>query len=170
MPTISQFLQHLISTIIASEGIVDHWYKDTEGIDTIGVGWTKHAFEGLSDDAYRVITGILVREKLVSIINKLKWYERMPDEVRAVVFEMIYQMGMTGFLKFKKTINYLKNKNWLLASQEMLDSKWAREQTPERAKRLSKIIAEVDKPKTKKIHRTNKIIDTSGRTLYDPNE
>ena len=60
MPTISQFLQHLIATLIASEGIVDHWYKDTEGVDTIGVGWTKHAFEGLSDDAYRLITGILI--------------------------------------------------------------------------------------------------------------
>ena len=169
MPTISQFLQSLIANIITSEGIVDHWYKDTEGIDTIGVGWTKHAFEGLTDDAYRVITGVLVRDKLIKVITEFKWYERMPDEVRAVIFEMTYQMGIDGFKKFKKTINYLKNKNWLLASQEMLNSKWAKEQTPKRALRLSKIIAGMDKPKTTKIHRTNKIIDTSGKTLYDPN-
>lgn len=168
--TISQFLQMLISSIVASEGIVDHWYKDTEGVDTIGVGWTKHAFEGLTDDGYRIITGVLVREKLVSVINAFKWYERMPDEVRAVIFEMTYQMGIDGVKKFKKTINHLKNKRWVEASLEMLNSKWAKEQTPKRAKRLSKIIAGVGiVKKVPKIHRTNKIIDPKGRTMYDPN-
>ena len=52
---------------------------------------------------------------------------------------MCYQLGLGGFSKFKKTISYLEKENYLEASKEMLDSKWAK-QTPNRAKKLSEIV------------------------------
>ena len=52
---------------------------------------------------------------------------------------MCYQLGLAGFSKFKKTISYIEKKNYKEASKEMLDSKWAK-QTPNRAKKLSKIV------------------------------
>ena len=67
----------------------------------------------------------------------------MPQEIKDVVMEMCYQLGVTGVSKFKKTIAYLQNKQWEEASIEMLDSLWAR-QTPNRAKELSDRVKEVD--------------------------
>ena len=49
-------------------------------------------------------------------------------------------MGISGFRKFKKTIYYLETEQYLEASEEMLDSKWARKDSPARALRLSEKI------------------------------
>ena len=53
---------------------------------------------------------------------------------------MCYQMGVSGVSKFKKTLLYLENREFRMASIEMLDSKWAKSDSPQRAKRLSDII------------------------------
>ena len=54
---------------------------------------------------------------------------------------MCFQMGFSGFCKFKKAISAMKEKNWKGASEEMLDSLWAR-QTSNRANRLATIVRE----------------------------
>ncbi len=51
-------------------------------------------------------------------------------------------MGVDGVKKFEKTLKYIKNEQWELASVEMLDSKWA-VQTNSRAVRLSKVIKNI---------------------------
>ena len=66
----------------------------------------------------------------------------MPEDGRDVIYEMCYQLGVTGVSKFKKTLAYIENSEYKMASKEMLDSKWAR-QTPNRAKRLSDIIKDL---------------------------
>jgi len=66
----------------------------------------------------------------------------MDYRATGVLTEMIYQMGYTGVSKFEDTLNYMKNGHWVLASKEMLNSKWAI-QTPKRADELSKLIAKI---------------------------
>ncbi len=53
---------------------------------------------------------------------------------------MVFQMGHTGVLKFKKFLAALQRQNYVTAAAEMLDSRWAK-QTPERARRLAEEIA-----------------------------
>ena len=65
----------------------------------------------------------------------------MPPEVEGVILEMVYQLGFSGFCKFKKAIANMKDRNWKGAADEMLDSLWAK-QTPNRAKQLSEIVRE----------------------------
>ena len=57
---------------------------------------------------------------------------------------MAYQLGPTEFSKFKKTIFLLAHKDYKAASTEMLDSKWARDDTPSRAKELSDRMKNID--------------------------
>ena len=66
----------------------------------------------------------------------------MDYRVTGVLTEMIYQIGYTGVSKFKNTLKYMENGQWDLASNEMLNSKWA-VQTPQRAKDLAKIIKNI---------------------------
>ena len=112
-------------------------YQCTEGYDTIGYGFAIKDLV-LSEE---ISTMILV-EKLDKINDRLSshdWFIDSPDDVRDVLVEMAYQMGVTGLLKFKKTLLYVSNRKYKEASVEMLDSLWAK-QTPNRAKKLSDIM------------------------------
>ena len=131
----------LLERIKEHEGYVGVVYKDSLGIDTIGYGFAIKDLE-LDED---ICQEILVRKlKNLDDMVKLKfsWFKYMPPQIKDVVMEMCYQLGVTGFSKFKKTIAYLQNKQWDDASEEMLDSLWAK-QTPNRAKALSNIVKEV---------------------------
>ena len=53
---------------------------------------------------------------------------------------MIFQIGNHGITKFKKFLKALEEKDYATAKLEMLDSKWARSDSPHRAKELADII------------------------------
>ena len=131
-------MSKLIEAVKLSEGFRDRVYKDTLGIDTIGYGF---AIKDLVLD--EDISEMILERKLEALIERVNkrfdFVECLPDEAQEVIYEMCYQLGVTGVSKFKKTLLHLENEEFNMASKEMLDSKWAR-QTPNRAKRLSDII------------------------------
>ena len=132
----------LIDSIKEHEGYVPTVYKDSLGIDTIGYGFAiKDLF--LNKDICDTILERKLKDLKDKIDSKFDWYKYMPQEIKDIVVEMCYQLGVYGFSRFKKTIAYSQNKQWKEASVEMLDSRWA-EQTPNRAKELSKRVKEVD--------------------------
>lgn len=125
----------LIDSIKKHEGYVGIVYKDSLGIDTIGYGFAIKDLE-LDEDLCEIILERKLSQLIDRINFKFQWYRYMPQEIKDIVTEMCYQLGVTGFSKFKKTIAYLQNKQWDDASVEMLDSRWAK-QTPNRAKEMS---------------------------------
>ena len=128
----------LLNSVKSNEGFRSKVYEDTLGFDTIGYGFAIKDLVLDEDIALIILTRKL--ERLIDRIeNKFEWFCGMPNLVQDVIVEMCYQLGISGFSKFKKTIGYLQTKQWVRASIEMLDSKWAR-QTPNRAKHLSKIV------------------------------
>ena len=131
----------LLKAVKLSEGFRDRVYKDTLGIDTIGYGF---AIKDLVLD--EDISEMILRRKLDSLIDRankrFKFLKDLPIKAQDVIYEMCYQMGISGVSKFKKTLLYLENHEFKMASKEMLDSRWAR-QTPNRAKKLSDIIGEL---------------------------
>ena len=133
----------LIEDIKMEEGYRSSVYLDTLEKPTIGYGFLIDSLE-LQEDICQLI---LMRklEKLIKTIKfNFKWFDDMPEKVQDVVINICYQLGVSGFSKFKKTIQFMKNKQWDKASVEMLDSKWAREQTPQRALRLSETVKSVE--------------------------
>lgn len=131
-------MNKLIESIKKNEGYVPTVYKDSLGIDTIGYGFAIKDLK-LDEDICDIILNRKLALLLDRINNKFKWFRYMPPEIKDVVVEMCYQMGVYGFSCFKKTIAYLQDKQWEKASEEMLDSRWAI-QTPNRAKRMSNIV------------------------------
>ena len=132
-------MRNLIENIKESEGFVEHVYNDSLGIPTIGYGFAIKDLI-LDEDIAEEILLRKVKALALRVQNKFDWFNTAPDIIKEVVIEMCYQLGLGGFSKFKKTISYLEKENYLEASKEMLDSKWAK-QTPNRAKKLSKIVA-----------------------------
>ncbi|QDP59705.1 MAG: putative endolysin [Prokaryotic dsDNA virus sp.] len=135
-------MSKLLERIKHHEGFRSRVYKCTEGYDTIGYGFAIKDLE-MDED----IAELILMKKLDDLMNRIMktfhWWRSAEDNVKDVVIEMCYQLGVRGFSKFKKTIDHLENKRYAKASVEMLDSKWAR-QTPNRALELSNIIKNLE--------------------------
>ena len=128
----------LINQIKKHEGFRSTVYQCTEGYDTIGYGFAiKDLF--LDED----IAELILIRNLAVLVERIKktfpWINDAPEEVQDVVANMCYQLGISGFSKFKKTIYLLETEQYEEASVEMLDSLWYK-QTPNRAKELSEEI------------------------------
>ena len=137
-----------------NEGFEPNEYLCPSKFPTIGIGFRTStlAMYGLKKVenlnqmlAFHILDFFI--EKIYNELNeKYNWLGQMPDEAISVMIEMIFQMGWgnskKGFLSFKNTIKYLKQGKYTKASDEMLDSEWARPEkgTPQRAKRLSEMI------------------------------
>lgn len=125
---------HLRRDVMAAEGCVLKPYRDTVGVLTIGygrnlddVGITKLEAEVLLDH------DLLAAEMSCA---KLAWWDSLNDARQRVVVEMVFNLGMTRFLGFAKTINAIRARDYGTAAVQMLDSKWAR-QVGQRAQRLA---------------------------------
>ena len=132
----------LLDRIKHHEGFRAKVYQCTEGYDTIGFGFAIKDLE-LDED----ISEMILMQKLDNLMTRIGktfvWWRSADSTVKDVVVEMCYQLGVSGFSKFKKTIDHLENKRYGKASAEMLDSKWAR-QTPNRALELSNLIKNLE--------------------------
>jgi len=58
----------------------------------------------------------------------------LPDPVLLAFIDMMFQLGIGRFSGFKNMIKYAKAGNWKEAARELMDSKYAREDCPDRAK------------------------------------
>ena len=135
----------MIDTIVKSikehEEFVDHVYKDSLGFDTVGYG-TKMP---LSKQECSMILEHRLKQKIKHLQDAKPFIVSLPNPVQEVLYEMSYQMGVGGVLKFKNTWRYLEDWEFKKASEEMLDSKWARSDSPRRARELSDRLREVVK-------------------------
>ena len=137
----------LIDQIKKHEGFSSTVYQCTEGYDTIGYGFAVKDLY-LSKEICDKLLEQKISELNLRISQKFKWFKDSPKQVKEVVINMCYQLGINGFSKFRRTIYYLETEQYEEASEEMLDSLWAR-QTPNRAKELSDEIKYINGTKVK---------------------
>ena len=130
---------NILKDIKRHEGFKSSVYQCTAGYDTIGYGFAIKDLE-LDEDVAELILMKKIQKLLERILVVFKWFKDAPDEVKFVVTNMCYQLGVSGFSKFKKTIYLLETEQYEEASVEMLNSLWAK-QTPNRAKELSETIS-----------------------------
>ena len=132
-------LQEIVDDIKRHEGFSPTVYECSEGYDTIGYGKRIDYLKVTKTQAEKWLVEDLEDLKK-EIASRFGWFYNSPEIVKDVVINMCYQMGVSGFDKFKKTIYYLETEQYEEASLERLDSLWAK-QTPNRAHGLSEDIA-----------------------------
>lgn len=132
-------MKTLEEKLIRDEGLRLKPYRDTEKILTIGVGRNlQHV--GISKEEAMYLLKTDIKKVRTQAVNYFYWFEHLNKVRQNVVLNMMFNLGLTRFKKFKKTIAHIESGQYKLASQEMLRSKWAR-QVKSRAKRLSKEMA-----------------------------
>ena len=132
--------QRLVESVKRHEGWREKAYQDTEGIWTVGYGRNLQEL---------TISKELGTQWLVEDIAEAmgyargfeEWTKLNTDARRNVFVEMIFNMGPSRVAGFKNMLRAIKEQDWVKASEEMLDSRWAR-QVGRRADRLAKLMKE----------------------------
>ena len=75
----------------------------------------------------------------VTQYEKYYYKYNFSNNIREVLIEMIFQIGISGQRKFSKMNEYLKNNHIFMASLEMINSLWY-SQTPKRVDDLINIL------------------------------
>ena len=139
-------MDDLKARIKKHEGFRDVMYKDSLGFATIGYGHlilpTDNYVDGKQyskEDLDKVFDKDF--QNALDNANKLMSGYDLVDQAKEVICEMVFQLGIGGVSKFKNMWKALEEEDYYTASQEMLDSRWAR-QTPKRAEDLSNIMKE----------------------------
>jgi lysozyme len=128
----------LITQLRLHEGVKNKVYRDILGIETIGVGRNLED-KGLSDDEIDYLLENDIKDVEKDLKQFCRWWEKLDEVRQRAIADLVFNMGITRFLTFKKTINHLQNERFVEAGDELLNSRYA-EQVGVRAERISEMI------------------------------
>ena len=150
----NEFRIRLKEEIIADEGTVLKVYRDHLGYFTVGIG---HLITP-KDEEWGVSVGTPITqtradELLVKDFNNVlkeceenfhnNWID-WPEEVKLIIANMAFNLGLPRLKKFQLMLKAINKEDYVTASKEGLDSKWA-DQVYNRAHRLMDRMRSIDK-------------------------
>jgi lysozyme len=97
------------------------YIDDSQNI-TIGIGYNLTA-NGLPSEMRVKLCDDHIQfcyEKLCSF----PWFECLNEGRQTALIDMVYQMGWSGFLKFREMLGYISEGDFISAGKEMLNSKY----------------------------------------------
>lgn len=126
-------MSRLIEQLKKHEGLELKPYHDTEGVLTVGYG--RNLSEGITEEEAEILLMNDI-EKAAKEAEKLPFFDSLNMARKAVIINMLFNLGLPRFLGFKKTIAAIEAQDFKAAAAEMLDSKWA-QQVGARAEELA---------------------------------
>lgn len=133
-------VEHLTKQLTVDEGVKPQVYKDSLGLWTIGIGRLVDPSipgSGLRPEEIQYLFANDLKDRLTSLSAKLPWLATLDEARQGVLLNMSFQLGVTGLLKFKNTLELVRTGKYIEAASAMRKSLWAK-QTPKRAGRLAK--------------------------------
>lgn len=146
-------MAEMITRLKMHEGCSLKPYKCPAGKLTIGIGrnvednpltaeelrvigdW-KH---GITREAAHYLCRNDIERCIADLQKHLKFFDGLDKERKYALIDLCFQLGINGLLKFKRTLGSIAVGNYNLASEQLLESKYA-SQVPTRSKRISKLI------------------------------
>jgi lysozyme len=128
----------LQARLVVSEGKRNKVYKDSLGIETIGVGRNIRDV-GLSDDEVMYLLGNDIERVIVDLDKRLPWWRQMSEPRQSVLADMCFNMGINKLCSFINTLKAMESGDYSGAADGMLASLWAK-QVHGRAVELARIM------------------------------
>ena len=137
-------IEQLREELMADEGCVYSVYLDHLGLKTVGIG---HLCRGSDPESTLDVGTPVSEERVMELFDKdMSWtfrdcirllpeFNDLPDEVRLIVANMMFNLGAKRLSGFSRLLAAIEKEDWNSAADEMVDSKWHR-QVPERSGRL----------------------------------
>lgn len=131
-------MKKLIEQIKRDEGFRNKPYFDTVGKLTIGYGRNLDDVGITQEEAVYLLKNDLKNASLdcEMVFSNFDCYEKARQYA---LINMMFNLGLSRFLGFKKMICAIKEDNWDKAADEAMDSKWAK-QVGDRAVRIEKLM------------------------------
>lgn len=129
----SENFNELMSEIKVHEGRRLEMYRDTMGNWTIGYGHLANYLVDEYGTGYRITQMdaeyLLMNDLETAIYECLQfyWFEDLTPIRQRVIANVVFNVGITRFKKFKNTIKAIKAKDWKKAGDELVDSLWYRQ-------------------------------------------
>lgn len=140
-------IEELKKQIKEHEGVRKKAYKDSLGHWTIGIG---HLIKVPDEEYLKHLTlkdyeieHIFITDLNQAIDDARKFIDEasVSETAFSIIVNMAFNLGYTRLSKFVKLQQALEENDYVKASQEMLDSRWAK-QVPNRANELALMMEE----------------------------
>ncbi len=144
-------LEYITPKTAEFEGFSSVVYKCPAGYDTIGYGRNIESHPLSQREREQLQNGEISKEVAMEWLKKdleqryylacdFAWFRDLDNVARAgAVVDLIYNLGYSGFKKFKKFIEAMNKRDYIKAVMELEDSAWFN-QVGRRAKEISKMI------------------------------
>jgi len=130
--------EKLINQLIKHEGIRLKPYLCTAGKLTVGVGRNLED-NGITYEEAVMMLGNDINRCDKELRENFAWFEGLDWTRQNVLIDMCFNLGINRLKKFRKTLALIEKGDYLTASEEMLNSRWA-VQVKGRAKTLSRLM------------------------------
>lgn len=130
--------QKLLDALSLDEGRRARIYTDTVGKVSGGVG-RNLTDKGFRQDEIDLMLRNDIAEAVAELDRVAPWWRGLNDARQNALVNMMFNLGATRLMGFKKFLAALQVGDWAKAESEMLDSKWAR-QVGDRSTRLALLI------------------------------
>jgi GH24 family phage-related lysozyme (muramidase) len=142
----------IIKVLQFEEGKKLKAYVCSEGYLTVGIGHNLDSDKALSildrvlskgdviteDECKKLFQQDIIRVK-ANIAQHLPYFPTLATKYQLLLINMVFQLGISGTLAFKNTLQAVKEDRPLQVEQGIQRSKWFR-QTPNRCARLIKLV------------------------------
>jgi lysozyme len=133
-----KYISQAVALLKVHEGYERYPYKCSMGVVTIGYGRNLES-RGLTEEEAAYLLQCDVKLAEGELLDQYDYYWNLSGERKAVLIDMMVNLGSTRLRKFKKMHLALELRDYSLAAVEMLDSRWAR-QVGQRSKTLAQIM------------------------------
>ena len=129
------------------EGYREYPYNDRTGERhvspvgklTIGYGWNLED-QPLPKEISERLLQYGVAHATKACFDSIDRFMELSANRKAALISMAFNLGRRGFRSFKRMIAAVNRRDWETAAEELLDSRYAREQVPNRARDLADIL------------------------------
>lgn len=132
------YLDRITKQLIRHEGLQLKVYTCPANKLTIGVGRNLED-RGITENEAKYLLNNDIMQTHNELSCKYPFYDTLYDTRQEVLINMAFQLGLNGLSQFKKTLDFIEKGLYKSASEEMLNSQWAK-QTPRRALELSNLM------------------------------
>ena len=120
------------------EGLRLKVYRDSLGILTIGYGRNLES-RGITNEEADMMLENDIKWFTTQLQHELPWFDSKPENVKTVMVNMAFNLGVGGLLGFTHTLSLIENSQYEEAAEAMLKSLWAK-QVGGRAIELSELL------------------------------
>lgn len=133
--------EQLKKDLIRHEALRLHPYLCSSDKLTIGVGRNLDD-RGITEEEAMYLLDNDINICIRELMDNVPFYNRMPDDIKEILVNLTFNMGMPTLLKFQKMLGHVEAGRFEEASAELLNSRYAK-QVKGRAVELASRMANV---------------------------